>query len=84
MHSFDNTEIQNYVDKAWPSISDSCGGYYFEKTPHLFSAVRGNWFDILGLSIRPMLSFLNQTSERKALTVPPIVAVLGHPISHSK
>ena len=84
MHSFNNTEIQDYVDRAWPSISDSCGGYYFEKTPHLFSAVRGNWFDILGLSIGPVLGFLNQTSEKKPLTVPPIVAVLGHPISHSK
>ena len=84
MHSLDSTEIHDYVDSAWPSISDSCGGYYFEKTPHLFSTVRGNWFDILGLSIGPILSFLNQASEKTPLKVPPIVAVLGHPISHSK
>ena len=84
MHPMTATEIETYVEKQWPDAQYSAGGYYFEKTPHLFSEVRGNWFDIMGLSIGPITEYLNQHITETVFKAPKIAAVLGHPIAHSK
>ena len=84
MYPMTKAEIENYVAGAWPDAQHTAGGYYFEKNPHLFSEVNGNWFDIMGLSIKPIVEFLNQHTTKPILQFPKLVAVLGHPISHSK
>ena len=84
MHPMTVTEIETYVEKSWPDAQHSAGGYYFEKTPHLFSEVRGNWFDIMGLSIGPIAEYLNQHVNGSVFNTPTVAAVLGHPIAHSK
>ena len=84
MHPMTVDEISEYAEKAWPDARNSAGGYYFEETPHLFSEVRGNWFDIMGLSIAPIVAFLNQHSAGAGFQSPKVAAVLGHPIAQSK
>ena len=84
MYPITEAEIENYVAEAWPDAQHTAGGYYFEENPHLFSEVNGNWFDIMGLSIKPIVEFLNQHTTKPILQFPKLVAVLGHPISHSK
>ena len=84
MYPMTDIDIEDYVKKAWPEVQHTAGGYYFEENPHLFSKVRGNWFDILGLSIEPVIDFLNQHNNKVMLQAPKVAAVLGHPVSHSK
>ena len=84
MHPMTVTEIETYIEKSWPDAQHSAGGYYFEKTPHLFSEVQGNWFDIMGLSIGPIAEYLNQYITKTVFKAPKVAAVLGHPIAHSK
>ena len=78
------TEIDTYIEAHWSVVKHSAGGYHFERTPDLFSSVRGNWFDIMGLSIDPILSFLNQNQTGSPFQTPRLAAVLGHPVAQSK
>ena len=57
MHPMSPLEVQNFVTKFWLEAQNSSAGYCFEKTPHLFSKVKGNWFDIMGISISQILNF---------------------------
>ena len=84
MYPMTEAEIESYVEKAWPDAQHTAGGYYFEENPHLFSKVNGDWFDIMGISIKPIVRFLNQQTIKPTLLSPKLVAVLGHPVSHSK
>ena len=84
MRTITATEIDAYIEMHWPVVKHSAGGYHFERTPDLFSSVRGNWFDIMGLSIDPILSFLNQNQTGSPFQTPRLAAVLGHPIAQSK
>ena len=84
MHPMSPLEVQNFVTKFWLEAQNSSAGYCFEKTPHLFSKVKGNWFDIMGISISQILNFLHQNNYANIATTPKIVAVLGSPISHSR
>ena len=51
--------ITDYAEEHWDSVRHCAGGYKIENTPALFSNVDGNWFDILGLSISPIIDFLS-------------------------
>ena len=84
MYPITEAEIESYVSEAWPDVQHTAGGYYFEQNPHLFSKIKGNWFDIMGLSIEPIVKFLNQQTTEPTHQSPKLAAVLGHPISHSK
>ena len=84
MRSMSAAEIDAYIEAHWQDVKHSAGGYHFEKTPDLFADVRGNWFDIMGLSIGPIISFLNQTNTTAPFQTPKLAAVLGHPIAQSK
>ena len=84
MRSVSAAEIDAYIEVHWEVVKHSAGGYHFEKTPDLFADVRGNWFDIMGLSIGPIISFLNQTNTTAPFQTPKLAAVLGHPIAQSK
>ena len=84
MRPMSPAEIDAYVKTHWQDVKQSAGGYHFEKTPDIFSAVRGNWFDIMGLSIGPIIGFLNQNHPSPPFQTPKLAAVLGHPIAQSK
>ena len=84
MRSMSAAEIDAYVATYWQEVKQAAGGYHFERTPDLFFAVRGNWFDIMGLSIGPIIGFLNQIDTNNPYHNPKLAAVLCHPIAQSK
>ncbi len=78
-------QIKEYVQENWDEIKNCAGGYRFEETPHLFESVEGTYFDILGLSIGPIIAQMKRLgSLDQAHPNPKLAAVLGHPIKHSK
>ncbi len=53
--------LDGYLDRNWPGISASVGGYKLEEEGiRLFSAITGDYFTILGLPLLPLLSYLAQ------------------------
>lgn len=51
--------LEGYLDRTWPGISTSVGGYKLEEEGiRLFSAIEGDYFTILGLPLLPLLSQL--------------------------
>lgn len=51
--------LEGYLDRTWPGISTSVGGYKLEDEGiRLFSAIEGDYFTILGLPLLPLLSQL--------------------------
>jgi septum formation protein len=52
--------LDAYLDRAWPAIGHSVGGYQLESEGiRLFSAIEGDYFTILGLPLLPLLDFLS-------------------------
>ena len=61
MHNFSDTYLDAYLQRGWPEISHSVGGYQLESEGiRLFSAVEGDYFTILGLPLLPLLAYLKQ------------------------
>ncbi|MGV8955765.1 MAG: Maf family protein [Cypionkella sp.] len=59
MRPFTDTYLDAYLDRNWPSLDSSVGGYKLEEEGiRLFSAVVGDYFTILGLPLLPLLSYL--------------------------
>ncbi|MFO7920960.1 MAG: Maf family protein [Nioella sp.] len=53
--------LNAYLDRNWPGISDSVGGYKLEEEGiRLFSRVEGDYFTVLGLPLLDLLGFLAQ------------------------
>ncbi len=61
MWKFNNDFIENYIKIAGNDIYNSVGGYKLEEVgAQLFSAIKGDYFTILGLPLLPLLAFLRE------------------------
>jgi septum formation protein len=61
MRDFSDRFLEEYLEAAGPSVTESVGGYQLEKLGvHLFERVEGDYFTILGMPLLPLLAFLRQ------------------------
>lgn len=59
MRDFSDRFLEEYLEAAGPSVTESVGGYQLEKLGvHLFERVEGDYFTILGMPLLPLLAFL--------------------------
>lgn len=59
MHNFSDTYLDAYLQRQWPEIGNSVGGYQLESEGiRLFSAIEGDYFTVLGLPLLPLLAYL--------------------------
>lgn len=59
MRGFSDGYLDRYLDRNWPGISQSVGGYQVEQEGvRLFSRIEGDYFTILGLPLLALLSYL--------------------------
>jgi septum formation protein len=59
MHSLTGSEIDTYLDRAWPAVASSVGAYQAEHLgARLFSRMDGDWFSVLGMPLLDICSYL--------------------------
>jgi len=59
MRALSDAQIEAYLDLAGDAVTASVGGYQLEGAGvHLFEAIEGDYFTILGLPLLPLLGFL--------------------------
>ncbi|MEL6360409.1 MAG: Maf family protein [Pseudomonadota bacterium] len=63
MHTFNDTQIDQYLEEAGPDILASVGAYQVEGLgARLFKKIEGDYFAVLGLALFPLLTFLRDAS----------------------
>ncbi|MBS28199.1 MAG: hypothetical protein CL566_04635 [Alphaproteobacteria bacterium] len=63
MRTFSDGFIDRYVEAAGLAVCETVGGYQMEGLGvHLFEEIEGDFYDILGLPMLPLLAFLRQQS----------------------
>lgn len=61
MRDFSDRFLEDYLEAAGPTVTQSVGGYQLEKLGvHLFERVEGDYFTILGMPLLPLLAFLRE------------------------
>ena len=61
MRNFSDTFLDAYLNRNWPGIQNSVGGYKLEEEGvRLFSKIDGDYFTILGMPLVEILSYLGQ------------------------
>ena len=61
MHPVSDAYLDDYLDRNWDSVCDAVGAYKLEQEGiRLFSRIDGTYFDVLGLPLTPLLSYLGQ------------------------
>jgi septum formation protein len=59
MRAFSEDYLDDYLARNWPEIGHSVGAYMLEaEGVRLFDRIEGDYFNILGLPLLPLLSYL--------------------------
>lgn len=67
VHSLTETQIDAYLDRAWPAVAGCVGAYQAEDIgARLFARIDGDWFSVLGLPLLDLCSYLRLRGWRFA------------------
>jgi septum formation protein len=67
MRAFSDKWLDGYLDRNWDSINSAVGGYKLEEEGvRLFSRIEGDYFNVLGLPLMEILSYLTLSGDLDA------------------